>query len=225
MISRSRSSFCVIRRKRLPLSGWKLRNSTEVRQAARAKKESAASSNEASVLSCPEDQDRLSQKDATGQPCLYHQGTPRYSQIIWRQTALDIKTLKNIGITHVLNASEGSETYKGFVNTGASYYSSAGIKYKGFPAYDNLSYDLSQHFSDAAEFIDDALKSHGKVLVHCYMGVSRSATLVLAFLMIKRAMTAQDAIKIVRSKREINPNSNFLQQLCNLNGLLMSRCY
>ena len=60
----------------------------------------------------------------------------------------------------------------------------------------------------------------GKVFVHCVQGMSRSATLVLAYLMVKCHMTVQDATRLVRSKREIFPNPAFLQQLCDLNEKL-----
>ena len=62
--------------------------------------------------------------------------------------------------------------------------------------------------------------------MHCVQGVSRSATLVIAFLMIKRHMTVQDALRLVRSKREVCPNPGFLQQLCQLHeGLKKSGHY
>ena len=63
----------------------------------------------------------------------------------------------------------------------------------------------------------------GKVMVNCKQGASRSATIVLAFLMIKRHMNVADAVRIVRSKREICPNDGFLQQLCDLNEKLKSQ--
>lgn len=53
-------------------------------------------------------------------------------------------------------------------------------------------------------------------MVNCKQGASRSATLVLAYLMIKHHMTAKQAVRIVRAKREIAPNEGFLQQLCDL---------
>lgn len=53
----------------------------------------------------------------------------------------------------------------------------------------------------------------GRVLVHCAMGVSRSATVVLAFLMICENMTLVEAIQTVQAHRDICPNSGFLRQL------------
>lgn len=53
----------------------------------------------------------------------------------------------------------------------------------------------------------------GRVLVHCFMGVSRSATCALAFLMIKRGMSLTEALALVRSRRDIHPNEGFLRQL------------
>ena len=60
----------------------------------------------------------------------------------------------------------------------------------------------------------------GKVMVNCKQGASRSATITLAFLMLKRHMTAKEALRMVRSKREVAPNEGFLQQLCDLNERL-----
>lgn len=56
----------------------------------------------------------------------------------------------------------------------------------------------------------------GRVFVHCLMGVSRSATLVLAFLMIVEGLTLQEAVAAVRPHRDIFPNPGFLQQLRSL---------
>lgn len=52
--------------------------------------------------------------------------------------------------------------------------------------------------------------------MHCHQGISRSATLVLAYLMIHKGMSAKQAVQIVRKKREIYPNEGFFQQLSDL---------
>ncbi|KAJ8286133.1 hypothetical protein GJAV_G00034910 [Gymnothorax javanicus] len=61
---------------------------------------------------------------------------------------------------------------------------------------------------------------NGKILVHCAVGVSRSATLVLAYLMIREHMTLVDAIKTVNDRRGIIPNRGFLRQLLQLDRTL-----
>ena len=60
----------------------------------------------------------------------------------------------------------------------------------------------------------------GKVLVHCTVGVSRSATLVLAYLMIRQNLTLVEAIKTVKDHRGVIPNRGFLRQLNGLDGIL-----
>jgi len=51
-------------------------------------------------------------------------------------------------------------------------------------------------------------------------GVSRSATCVLAYLMIKKDMLAVDAIHLIRINRDIHPNKGFLYQLAQLDNKL-----
>jgi predicted protein tyrosine phosphatase len=61
---------------------------------------------------------------------------------------------------------------------------------------------------------DEAVAANEQVLVHCLAGISRSATVVLAYLMQSHRMTFRDAIVHVKSRRPIvYPNSGFLRQL------------
>ncbi|KAF4794525.1 hypothetical protein TURU_101660 [Turdus rufiventris] len=130
-----------------------------------------------------------------------------------RWAARSKTTLQSLNITHILNAADGPYS----INTGAKYYADLQIEYCGVEAFDDPSFDLSTFFYDAANFIGKALNSPGgKVFVHCAMGVSRSATLVLAFLMIHENMTLVDALKAVSAHRNICPNSGFLSQLRDL---------
>lgn len=96
----------------------------------------------------------------------------------------------------------------------------------GFPLADTPTTDISRYFYIAAKFIENGVNSGGRVLVHCLVGVSRSATLALAYLMISRKMTAQEAIRAVRMNRDIHPNDGFVQQLSDLdNELKRERTY
>lgn len=133
--------------------------------------------------------------------------------------------LRMMGITHVLNTAEGSRF--GQVDTGHSYYRDmSNLRYMGFPLTDQPSTDISRYFYIASKFIENALSSGGKVLVHCMVGMSRSATCALAYLMISRKMSAAEAIRTVRMHRDIHPNEGFLQQLADLdNELKRDRSY
>lgn len=74
--------------------------------------------------------------------------------------------------------------------------------------------NIYKHFEKTYKFIRKALDSGGKVFVHCQMGISRSASLIIAFLMKDRKMTLKQAKAFVEKKRDIiNPNSGFLKQL------------
>lgn len=132
-----------------------------------------------------------------------------------RAGALNKTALKKEGVTHVLNCACGSKF--NMINTDEGFYEGLSIKFLGIPAQDFPTYKLSQHFTVAADYIDNVLKNKGKVFVHCQMGVSRSATLVVAFLMLKQRMNVIDAVSTIKAKRDIFPNDGFLKQLCILN--------
>uniref|UniRef100_A0A0G2K9N1 Dual specificity phosphatase 13B n=1 Tax=Rattus norvegicus TaxID=10116 RepID=A0A0G2K9N1_RAT len=124
--------------------------------------------------------------------------------------ARDKSRLIQLGITHVVNVAAG----KFQVDTGAKFYRGTPVEYYGIEADDNPFFDLSVYFLPVARYIRDALNTpRSRVLVHCAMGVSRSATIVLAFLMIFENMTLVDAIQTVQAHRDICPNSGFLRQL------------
>uniref|UniRef100_A0A8B9I8H8 Dual specificity protein phosphatase n=1 Tax=Anser brachyrhynchus TaxID=132585 RepID=A0A8B9I8H8_9AVES len=127
--------------------------------------------------------------------------------------AANRRELAHLRITHILNASHSK--WRG----GAEYYEGTGIRYLGIEAHDSPSFDMSPYFYPAADFIHQAL-NEGRILVHCAVGVSRSATLVLAYLMIRHHMPLVEAIKTVKDHRGIIPNRGFLRQLVALDNAL-----
>lgn len=131
-----------------------------------------------------------------------------------RGAAQNKEYLTRLGITHVLNAADGKT--KDQVNTGQEFYKGTSIIYMGMDITDTTDVKLEDFFEPAAKFIDNALKKNGKVFVNCLMGMSRSGTMVIAYLMIKLGMTAEKALTTVRTYRDIRPNYGFLCQLVKL---------
>lgn len=83
-------------------------------------------------------------------------------------------------------------------------------------AVDDGSFDMSPYFDRVIEFIEShhQQKDHGSVLVHCRRGMSRSATLVLAFLMKRNSQSLVDALEAVRQKRpKVQPIEHFMTEL------------
>lgn len=106
------------------------------------------------------------------------------------------------------------------VDTDRYFYEDVGIRYLGFHLLDHPNTNISEYFYRASDFIQSAINSGGKVYVHCLMGISRSSTCVLAYLMLMKGMSAVEAIRIVKEKRAIHPNDGFLQQLADLDNAL-----
>ncbi|KAL8190719.1 UNVERIFIED_CONTAM: hypothetical protein K2H54_059738 [Gekko kuhli] len=134
-----------------------------------------------------------------------------------KSVAVNKGRLKRLGITHILNAAHGTGVY-----TGPDFYNGMDIQYLGIEVDDFPDVDISKHFRQAAEFLDEALLTYrGKVLVSSEMGVSRSAVLVASYLMIFHHMTILEALMTIRKKRPIYPNDGFLKQLRELNEKLL----
>ncbi|KAF9673306.1 hypothetical protein SADUNF_Sadunf10G0010400 [Salix dunnii] len=79
---------------------------------------------------------------------------------------------------------------------------------------DRYDTNLSQYFNKCFNFIDEAKRQGGGVLVHCFVGRSRSVTIVVAYLMKRHGMGLSEALAHVKSKRpQAGPNSGFISQL------------
>lgn len=74
--------------------------------------------------------------------------------------------------------------------------------------------NISTEFEKALAFIEEARASGEHILVHCYAGVSRSATIVLAYLMKTFHIDVHTALAYVKGRRPVTwPNCGFVEQL------------
>lgn len=87
--------------------------------------------------------------------------------------------------------------------------------------YDDEKTDLLKHWDNTFRYISRAKLEGSKVLVHCKMGISRSASVVIAYAMKQYNWEFDQAIQHVKDKRNcIKPNKNFLTQLETYQGIL-----
>ena len=91
---------------------------------------------------------------------------------------------------------------------------SFGTRTVGFPIKDSTNEDLLTVLPNAVREIEHAIKANRIVLVHCKAGVSRSSSVVIAYLMKTNKWSFEQSLSHVRASRTIaNPNPGFRRQL------------
>jgi protein-tyrosine phosphatase len=100
----------------------------------------------------------------------------------------------------------------------------SGISYLYINIDDDPDEDIYAHFDKAVDFVRSHIAAGSSVYVHCAAGVSRSATIVIAYLMAEHNMTLEEAYKHVKAKRSIiHPNWGFVNQLRRYEQVLKDR--
>lgn len=97
------------------------------------------------------------------------------------------------------------------------------IDWHRFVIDDDQDERISEHFFKVHSIIKEALIDNKNVVVHCAAGMSRSPTLVIAYLMIENRWSFEEAINFVKKRRPIvEPNIGFVKQLKGLEFKLRS---
>ncbi|XP_075686489.1 protein phosphatase Slingshot homolog 1 isoform X2 [Rhinoderma darwinii] len=124
--------------------------------------------------------------------------------------ASNLEELNNAGVGYILNVTREIDNF--FPGLFA---------YHNIRVYDEESTDLLSHWNDAYNFINKAKRNHSKCLVHCKMGVSRSASTVIAYAMKEYGWSMEKAYNYVKKKRTVaRPNAGFMRQLSEYEGIL-----
>ncbi len=124
--------------------------------------------------------------------------------------AEELTYLKNNGITHVLNTANELPNY---------HEQRSGIRYLHLSLNDDPTphvENLLKVLEPSNQFIINAIASNprSKILVHCAAGISRSASVVIYYLMKKHSIGFDDALKMLKSKRLwVKPNEWYESQL------------
>ncbi|XP_037805673.1 protein phosphatase Slingshot isoform X2 [Lucilia sericata] len=124
--------------------------------------------------------------------------------------ASNLEELQKNGVRHILNVTrEIDNFFPGMFD------------YLNVRVYDDEKTNLLKHWDNTYRYITRAKAEGSKVLVHCKMGVSRSASVVIAYAMKAYNWEFQKALQHVKQRRNcIKPNKNFLNQLETYRGML-----
>lgn len=110
--------------------------------------------------------------------------------------------LKSSNVTHILTVANLAPAFP------------SDFVYKVVDVTDTEETHIGQHFEECINFIDEARRQGGSILVHCLWGVSRSVTVVTAYLMKQRAMRLSQALEHIKTRRHpAAPNRGFIVQL------------
>lgn len=114
-------------------------------------------------------------------------------------------TLEKLNIKYIVNVT--SEI--------SNYYESAGIVYYRIPIRDDNNESIQSYLDESYNKINEFMsKNDGNILVHCYMGASRSATIVAKFISTKEEIDITEVIANLTEKRPIvNPTQQFIKDL------------
>ncbi|CAM4544725.1 unnamed protein product [Leuciscus chuanchicus] len=124
--------------------------------------------------------------------------------------ASNLEELQETGVGYILNVTREIDNF--FPGT---------FCYHNIRVYDDEATDLLAHWNETYNFIVKAKKNQSKCLVHCKMGVSRSASTVIAYAMKENGWTLEKAYNFVKQKRSITrPNASFMRQLAEYEGIL-----
>ena len=117
----------------------------------------------------------------------------------------DINTLKDLKINYILNCASECKLKNDLPTD---------INYLHIKINDSPNIDIASYFEDTNDFIHKAKLSGGKILVHCFLGSSRSSTFVIAYMIKYMGYTTISALNYLKDKRPIvMPNTGFLFKL------------
>nr|XP_040052622.1 protein phosphatase Slingshot homolog 1 isoform X2 [Gasterosteus aculeatus aculeatus] len=124
--------------------------------------------------------------------------------------ASNLEELRESGVGYILNVTREIDNF--FQGT---------FSYHNIRVYDEDATDLLAYWNETYNFIVKAKKNSSKCLVHCKMGVSRSASTVIAYAMKEFGWSLEKAYNFVKQKRSITrPNAGFMRQLAEYEGIL-----
>ncbi len=122
------------------------------------------------------------------------------------RASVDYEALRTNMISHVLNVTNFPLDTVTMAN-----YEKLNIRFAQVMMEDSPYFDLRKNIFAAVSTVRSALDDDGRILVHCTAGISRSATVVAAYMIEHLEYSAESALRRLKSKRPgVFPNSGFV---------------
>ncbi|XP_061905105.1 protein phosphatase Slingshot homolog 2b [Entelurus aequoreus] len=126
--------------------------------------------------------------------------------------ASNLEELQDSGVQYILNVTREIDNF--FPGL---------FEYHNIRVYDEEATDLLAYWNETYKFISRAKKAGSKCLVHCKMGISRSAATVIAYAMKEYGWDLRKAFDYVKERRAVTkPNPSFMRQLEEYQGILLA---
>ena len=122
----------------------------------------------------------------------------------------DFDYLKSQSVTAILSLLT-AEDLEGLEVAAEAEASSRSMVYRNVPVIDFDDLDLTQKLPACVEALDDLLKDGHKVYVHCTAGVTRSPTVVAAYLHWRLPWSLEEALDRLQILRRCNPRGDLIQ--------------
>lgn len=114
--------------------------------------------------------------------------------------------LRELEITHILNTAEELEDFR--------YPNIDGLNVKHIVFEDSEDENLLEYLNECVDYIFGVIKSGGNILIHCIGGVSRSASVCIAYMVKYEKLTLRKAyFHVLHRRHGISPNLGFWGQL------------
>jgi dual specificity MAP kinase phosphatase len=130
-----------------------------------------------------------------------------------QDSACDINILSSLQITDILSV-------------GVAVPTNSNLMYTFIEAYDLPTFKMTNIFDDCFIYIENIRLRNRRVYIHCNAGVSRSPTIVIAYVMKYLKLDFKSAYQFVKNTRlTIKPNAGFISQLIDYENKLKGNLY
>ena len=122
--------------------------------------------------------------------------------------------IPNLYLGDLMGALDNRDKFDIIINLSQHKYSTNCVIYD-IDIEDNSCVNIIEYVEKCIPIIDGGLKENKKILIHCFVGKSRSASIMIGYLMKTNKIDYDTTVNLINEKRDypIDPNVGFMVQL------------